>query len=124
MYEDLIAPFNFAIQKTPEELTREREEVLTDYIPFFRKDPTVYDSQFQLMNARFELLWSELENEKQTAESLKERTKGIALNIFDSIYQRGVIFLEGEMSDADEETDILLLDGLLQGRKKWVISLI
>ncbi len=118
MYEDLIAPFNFAIQKTPEELAQERAEVLSDYTPFFRKDPVVYDRQFQLMNTRFELLWSELETEEELAESLKERTKSIALNIFDTIYQRGVIFLEGEMSEADKETDILLLDGAVARSRK------
>jgi cyclic-di-AMP phosphodiesterase PgpH len=111
MYEDLIAPFNFAIQKTPEELAREREEILREYTPFYRKDPTIYDRQFQLMNNRFELLWSETFNDNQIPTRIKENRKNIAINIFDSIYQRGVIFLEGEMTDASAETNILLLDG-------------
>ena len=111
MYDDLIAPFNFAIQKSSEELAREREEILKDFTPFFRKDPAVYDSQFQLMNTRFELAWSEKFGDNDISNTQKARVKNVAINIFDSIYKRGVIFLEGEMTDASAQTNILLLDG-------------
>ncbi len=118
MYEDLIAPFNFAIQKTPEELARERDEVLSEYTPFFRKDSAIYDRQFQLMNNRFELLWSENFGDKEIPSLVKENRKNIAINIFDSIYQTGVIFLEGEMTNANAETHILLLDGAIARSRK------
>ena len=118
MYEDLIAPFNFAIQKTPEELAREREEVLSDYTPFFRKDPAIYDRQFQLMNNRFEILWAETFGEDEIPLRIKDNRKNIAINIFDSIYKTGIIFLEGEMTDAASETDILLLDGAVARSRK------
>lgn len=111
MYDDLIAPFNFAIQKSSEELAREREEILKDFTPFFRKDPAVYDSQFQLMNTRFELAWSEKFGDNDISNTQKARVKNVAINIFDSIYKRGVIFLEGEMTDAPAQMNILLLDG-------------
>ncbi len=111
MYEDLIAPFNFAIQKTPAELEREREEILKEYTPFFREEPAIYDQQFQLMNTRFELLWSENFAEMSIPDRIKDYHKNIAINIFDSIYQTGIIFLEGELTDAPAETNILILDG-------------
>lgn len=111
LYEDLIAPFNFAIQKNSEELLREREEVLEEFIPFYRKDPMVYERQFQLLNARFEAAWAETFPDNQYTLNQKERIKSLTLVIFDSIYQRGVIFMEGEMAEAPSETSLLLLEG-------------
>ncbi|MFW5687313.1 MAG: HD family phosphohydrolase [Bacteroidota bacterium] len=109
LYEDLIAPFNFAILKSPGELEREREEVLQELTPFFKEDPGIYERQFQQFNNRFEMAWAERFPGKNS--TIKENRKKLAISIFDSIYQRGLIFLEGDMVGADPETEILLLDG-------------
>ena len=41
MHEDLIAPFNFAILKSQEELEREKQEVLSGLKPYFRIDDSI-----------------------------------------------------------------------------------
>lgn len=109
LYEDLIAPFNFAIQKSPAELEREREEVLSELTPFYREDPSVYDQQFQQMISRFEQAWSEKYQTKDPNSGHKQRLKHYAITVFDSIYNRGVIFWE-EYS-TDEQAEILMLKG-------------
>ena len=111
MYDDLIAPFSFAIQKSQEELAREREEVLAELVPFFRTDPGVYDRQFQLYNTRFEVAWADEMGTRDARAEQKNQLKRAGLDIFDSIYQRGVIFLEGEMAGASADTPILLIEG-------------
>ena len=40
-YEDLIAPFDFAIQKSPEEIQKEKQELLADFVPYFTVNTTV-----------------------------------------------------------------------------------
>lgn len=111
LYEDLIAPFNFAIQKTPQELERERQEILNELTPFFHEEAGIYDMQFQLLNQRFEMSWAEKARQDLVEENKKEHIKSFAINIFDSIYQRGVIFLEGEWVNAPPGTRILILEG-------------
>ena len=111
LYEDLIAPFNFAIQKTPQELERERQEIINELTPFFHEEAGIYDMQFQLLNQRFEMSWAEKAGQDLVEENKKEHVKSFAINIFDSIYQRGVIFLEGEWVNAPPSTRILILEG-------------
>ncbi len=111
MYDDLIAPFNFAILKTQEELEQERKEVLDDYTPFYRYDSLVYERQFQILNSRFEKTWEDKFTDNQYSSEIKQQKKRLALNIFDSIYRKGVIFKEGSLEKAEPQQEILLLDG-------------
>jgi cyclic-di-AMP phosphodiesterase PgpH len=111
LYEDLIAPFNFAILKTPAELAREREEVLNELTPFFSIETGLYERHFQLLNNNFELAWAEKFPYNQTNPAIKEEKKNLAISIFDSIFNRGVIFLEGDMVNATPETEVFILDG-------------
>ncbi len=111
LYEDLIAPFNFAILKSPAELEAEREEVIEELTPFFKEDPGIYESQFQTLINRFEVAWNENYPDANANDRQKERSKKMLINIFDSIYNRGIIFLEGELTEASKDEEILLLDG-------------
>ncbi len=118
LYDDLIAPFNFAIQKSPAELAREREEVVKELTPFFKEDPGTYERQFQQLNNRFELAWAEKHPENRQEERKKEELKRLAISIFDSIYKRGVIFLEGDMTELPPSEEILLLEGTIARSKR------
>ncbi|HLG03494.1 MAG TPA: HDIG domain-containing protein [Bacteroidia bacterium] len=40
-HENLIAPFDFAIKKSPEEVAREKDEIRRNFIPYFRFDEKV-----------------------------------------------------------------------------------
>jgi cyclic-di-AMP phosphodiesterase PgpH len=111
LYEDLIAPFNFAILKSPAELAREREEVLNELTPFFTIESGLYERHFQLLNNGFELAWAEKFPYNQSIPEIKEEKKRLAISIFDSIYKRGIIFLEGDMVNSTPDTEIFLLEG-------------
>jgi len=111
MYEDLIAPFNFAILKSPAELEEERQQVIDDFTPFYKADTGIYESQFQQMFSRFQLLWEQVYEDEPVGDNHKDEMMDIAIELFDSIYDRGIIFLEGEMTDASDDTRVLLLDG-------------
>ncbi len=118
LHEDLIAPFNFAILKTPAELAKEREEVLDELIPFYSRTPGLYEKHFQLLNNGFEIAWADQFPYAQTNAELKEEKKKLAINIFDSIYNRGIIFLEGDMVNSPPDTEILLLEGSVAKSQK------
>jgi cyclic-di-AMP phosphodiesterase PgpH len=106
LYEDLIAPFNFAILKTSDEIELEREEIMDEFVPFYRIDPTVYDTQFQQLLIALEENRNNAVNDRN-----KQANTEIAIDIFDSIYRRGIIFLEGSPGQATGDEEILILEG-------------
>ncbi|MFW6257720.1 MAG: transmembrane HD family protein, partial [Prolixibacteraceae bacterium] len=44
-HENLVAPFDFAILKTPEKIEEERLEQLQSVLPYFSVDTSVYNTQ-------------------------------------------------------------------------------
>jgi putative nucleotidyltransferase with HDIG domain len=85
-YEDLIAPFDFAIKKTTEELAKEKSEVIKNSKPYLRADTTVP----MLKKAAFEQVlnsgWS-----KKNSDYLRQKTLAFGKALIDSIYSKGII---------------------------------
>lgn len=46
-YELLTAPFNFPIYKSEEQVVKEKNEILKNYIPYYVLDTTVYETQLK-----------------------------------------------------------------------------
>ena len=94
-YDDLKAPFNFAIYKSPDTLAEEQSALLSQQHHYFRHDtlvPTI------AINA-FDRLWT------------KDATiKNIGNSIIRKIYLRGIIELPRKLSITENET-ILLIRG-------------
>jgi cyclic-di-AMP phosphodiesterase PgpH len=109
LYEDLIAPFNFAILKTPEELAVERKEVLEEFIPFFKIDQTISVRQEQQAQSIFLRSWEEKYNDQN--QENRNRNLNLITSILNRIYNRGVIFLEENMSEATTDDEILIIEG-------------
>ncbi len=53
MHEVLIAPWDFPVYKTEDELSRERAELLTSFSPFFNYDTALADYEISNFNAYF-----------------------------------------------------------------------
>ncbi|MDZ7739381.1 MAG: HDIG domain-containing protein [Bacteroidales bacterium] len=53
MHEVLIAPWDFPVYKTEDELSRERAELLTSFSPFFNYDTALADYEISSFNAYF-----------------------------------------------------------------------
>ncbi len=111
MYEDLIAPFDFAILKSQEEINRERQEIIDEFTPFYERDQGVYETQFQQLIQNFEIRWRESFSGTTAYTPLKDEAKNAAIALFDSIYKKGIIFLEGETTRSAAPEEILLRDG-------------
>ncbi len=111
LYEDLIAPFNFSILKTTEELEEQRAEILDEFVPFYTIDEEVDLQQFTILQKNFEQAWIERYQASQDGNARKEQNQKIAYEIFDSIYNRGIIFLEEFMADANQNDEVLILEG-------------
>lgn len=106
-YDDLIAPYDFAILKSQGELQREKQMILNDFRPYFSLDKDVFIRQLDDFKAAFFLFADSLYPGDKLPASL-EHTLSIGQQILDSIYSRGIIFLSDEHLKKPPNFEIIL----------------
>ncbi|WP_207532361.1 HD family phosphohydrolase [Desertivirga arenae] len=89
MNQDLISPYGFAIEKTPDELEKDRQDVLKSVQPIYKLETEVMETEVQTFLTDFELKWTTA-GEKPGA---KGHYKNFGISLLNSIYQRGVMTL-------------------------------
>ena len=52
-YDNLVAPFDYAIQKSTEELQDEKKDIQSNSIPYFRFDTTISNQNEQILSTQF-----------------------------------------------------------------------
>lgn len=106
-YDNLIAPFDFGIYKSKEDIAEERKRALAEFIPYYVTDETVKATKTEKFIIDFNNKFSrnkESEN-LSTADSIKMIEAG--LSIIDKLYFKGII--NSEETDADK-TEINLFE--------------
>lgn len=109
MHEDLIAPYDFPVLKSKEELMLQRNRLLSSRPLYFRLDPTVYPSRREIIVQGF-LDFLGL----QPADTLRNNQPMVNLvrdviEIADTIYNRGIIQVVPEISDLPPDAVIHLV---------------
>ncbi len=92
-HDDLIAPFDFAIKKSADELAKEKADISKNAKPYFKYNTSVVNERKSQLVAEFKEKWDDGKNIKT-----KEKTFAFAKKIIDSIYSKGII----ELTDAFE----------------------
>lgn len=110
LYDDLIAPFSFAVLKTADELEQDREQALSEFFPLFEKHVEVAVEQKDVFRDVFMKNWQELYPEGGVTRK-REAMLNYGIRILDSIYDRGVILIEDELRDQPRDMRIRLIDG-------------
>jgi len=105
MNKDLVAPYNFAIEKTPEELENDRKDVLKSILPVYQYDSEVYDTELQTFNADFEIKW----NSAGQPEKLKNTYKNTGIQILTEVYRRGIMTLSKRYQRNELNYNFMLL---------------
>jgi putative nucleotidyltransferase with HDIG domain len=95
-YETLKAPFDFAIQKSEEELTEEKTRIRESFTPYFRFDSSLADESEQHIAAQISALESH------------ERTQ--ILELVDRAYMKG-IRATVNVTNRGSEDEVLVLHG-------------
>lgn len=93
MHENLIAPFDFAILKSPQEIEAEKQEVLKDQKYYFKTDIDLIKKLRSELLEKFNQTWTTKYADSPKLINRKERNRDVCLIIFDSIIDRGVIEL-------------------------------
>ncbi|RIH62786.1 HDIG domain-containing protein [Mariniphaga sediminis] len=61
-HENLVAPFDFAILKTPAEIEKEKTEQLESVIPYFSFDTTLVNQKLNLLKSDWQAMTDSMEN--------------------------------------------------------------
>jgi len=91
MHPNLIAPFDFAILKTQQELEAERQQLIKDLIPYFKVDTGVAVRQRDILINNFERSWKENYKSENLNSDKKLKNLNTCLIIYDSVMALGII---------------------------------
>lgn len=111
MHQNLIAPFDFAILKSAEEIEEEKKQLLIDMVPYFKSDSSILLKQRDALLVQFERSWNE--SYKNTGSSTDKKIKNLnaCLAIFDSIAKRGIIEKSEVIENKPPDQKIYLIKG-------------
>ena len=62
-YDNLVAPFDYAIQKSTEELQNEKKDIQSNSIPYFRFDTAISNQNEQILSTQFVSIAPEIRRE-------------------------------------------------------------
>lgn len=119
-YENLIAPFDFGIQKSKEELEKEKVLFLEDHAPYYQFSKEIAEDR----KREFGELYRKYAGLENVSDSVFENSKDTAVNYFagirilDELFQLGIIQLAPEHRDFPEEKSINILVGENQAERK------
>ncbi|MCM2301712.1 MAG: HDIG domain-containing protein [Flavobacteriaceae bacterium] len=106
-YENYYAPFDFAIQKSAEEIELEKQRIQSNAQIFFDTDSTVIKSSFQTFGNKFQILANEL----KIAQKDREKLFLIGKIILGDIYQIGIIGNVDELKIKQDFNTIIVRNG-------------
>jgi cyclic-di-AMP phosphodiesterase PgpH len=116
-YEDLIAPVDFAIHKSQEELDREKEWLLKEFKPFFSVDDSIIDRQQRYFSTAFNDVIDEMPAGLSRSFN-HQRVFLLGTHLLDSIFHRGIIFLDNTFINEPGDFAIRLIEGRVATERK------
>ncbi|MBE8712140.1 HD family phosphohydrolase [Sphingobacterium hungaricum] len=103
-HENLISPYNFAIQKTQEELNRDRQYILKTVQPIYILNEVVSKEQIDEFNTNLAEKWQASQMDTLPNLDIKEY-RDIGNSLLNYIYARGVISLNNRYQNKGNDAD-------------------
>lgn len=123
MHENLIAPYNFPVYKTDNELAIEKDSIIKLIIPHYRLDETIKDERLADFNINFNLKWedhltkyyrvtSKRKQDKINEKTaiLKEKYLEFSKKLIDFIYEKGIIEITANTKPNPVNDKVILLN--------------
>jgi putative nucleotidyltransferase with HDIG domain len=110
LYESLTAPFDFAINKTPEELESERAKVLENVKSYFKFNDEVQEKKTTDFIKDATTKWNLLKPSQNPYHDSIERSKQLDIGaaILDAVYDKGIILLPEDFQKKSPSFVIML----------------
>jgi cyclic-di-AMP phosphodiesterase PgpH len=119
MHDDLIAPYDFAILKSAQEVESEKNKLLETLQPFFRTDDTLYSQQREKLISFFNNEWSKKYRNEEPENKDRNKSLRISLMIYDSILAAGVVENVSIMEGKPANFQVNLIHDNVIWKKKW-----
>ncbi|HBZ66429.1 MAG TPA: hypothetical protein DEO70_06290 [Bacteroidales bacterium] len=116
MHENLVAPFDFAILKNPEEVEKEKAAVKMAALPYYRLDTTIRYTKQQTLGQQLDQLYP-LEQENSLVETQNKLIHKVAFELADSIFGKGIISLVNSNKDPEHQGQIIVIRHNTASRK-------
>ena len=112
-YEDLYAPFDFAIKKTKQEIKLETAHLRGEFSPYYQIDARISNSKKDQFLLAFdkELNLAKAEQQYNDVINRPNKYKKYASQFIDRIYNRGIIDLEEEHETKGQDFVINVVNG-------------
>ncbi len=108
-YNDLVAPFDFPIEKSEAEIQAEEKEIIVSTMPYFYIDRTVKDSVFSRFSTDLEKNVEEKNYSESQQKQLQELGEKYGKIILDSIYAKGILLLNDYPKEMQKEDALIQL---------------
>ncbi len=114
-HDNLIAPFNFAIQKPDKEIKLEKDSILNNFKPYFKFDNKIQKTQIDLFHKNFDTNWKsyidkqhkKLSNKK--LEKIKTDYNKFCDSILNHIYLNGVVQFSQILAQTKKGSSIIVV---------------
>jgi membrane-associated HD superfamily phosphohydrolase len=112
-YEDLEAPFDFAINKTDDEIQADLEALDKDFAPYYNLDTSVITNKKRQFQSAFEEQLQTVSQDTQFPDVKRrpQRYLNYGYNFLDKIYEEGIISLSDQHADKGKDFVINVLSG-------------
>ena len=114
LHESIIAPFDFSILKSNNELSKEREIVASQHLPIYNYSETIFEIKAEDFTNDFETKW--VSKYGKLASSQKNMLVNFGYNYLKDIYSKGIIQLNNS-SDFQDFSQVLLKSKSLAQRR-------
>jgi putative nucleotidyltransferase with HDIG domain len=112
-YEDLIAPFDFAIRKTDGEIAKEKEALARDFSPYYEMQLNLVKNQKRVFGEKFNEQLAIVQSSGQFEDVVKqpEKYRNYGRGVLDRIFDAGIIQLRPEHSEKGKDFVINIIKG-------------
>jgi len=112
-YEDLIAPFDFAVYKTSEVIRSEKEEIENSFSPIYELDPQVEKEQLQVFEKAFEQHFIQAEQDSQFLDLITRKGEYLKFgtSFLEESFQHGIIVLQEEHANKGNSFVVNVIQG-------------
>ena len=114
LHESIIAPFDFSILKSDNELSKERKIVVSQHLPIYNYSETIFEIKAEDFTNDFETKW--VSKHGKLASSQKNKLVNFGYNYLKDIYSKGIIQLNNS-SDFQDFSQVLLKSESLAQRR-------
>lgn len=112
-YDNLMAPFDFAIRKTEAELQMEREDVLDNTNLVFEEAEQIVKERKAAFSQEFQQQLEQIESSGQFRDVPRQPQVYLnyGLAFLDRLYDQGIIHLSGEQTGVDQDQVLTIIRG-------------